>query len=222
MYGTLAQLARRPLGRMLLLSLALHVALIMLIVPRPFPPVDDVVIAARLAGRPAGAEPAVPRPPVESPRPPAGPAPAGMVLPPAPPATASATPAPAAPAPTSAAPAARLPEADAGLPSVPIPVDIHWYEARQLDVPPRALAAIAPVYPAAARSQGIEGSVLVNLRIDEFGVVREAGVEEGEPPGVFDDSALAALREARFQPGRRDGRPVRAQVRMRLRYVLED
>lgn len=218
--GMIARLWRLPLTRMLMLSLGLHLAVIMVVQPRSFPPTAEVVvISARLLDK--AVEPAAEPAPVRQPEPPElSPVPASANSPepvaeaePAPPPTAE-------PAPTAVARPQPTPAAD--LPSLPVMVDSNWYEARQLDVQPKAVAKIEPTYPPEARRQGIEGSVKLKLRIDEFGVVREAEVEEGDPPGLFDESALGAFRQGRFLPARKDGRPVRALITIRVRYELND
>lgn len=52
----------------------------------------------------------------------------------------------------------------------------------------------APRYPADALAAGIEGDVLLNLRVDANGIVREVRVAQAEPAGVFEQSAIAAAR----------------------------
>lgn len=245
---------------MLLLSLSLHVALVMIIVPRTYTPAPDVsVISARLLERPsdipeAPVEPhtepvlepvvsaAVPeqdtvKPPV-LPVPDTPPVPAVepvSVEPPVKPLEApkaespvpqvaqvelDRTPVPVEPRADS--PVSRAMPPDAVSPSIPVLVDTHWYEARQLDAQPRAVTAIRPDYPPEARRRGIEGMVKLRLRIDEYGVVQEAEVEAAEPPGLFDESALAAFRQGKFHAARRDNRPVRAQIYIRVRYEQDD
>ncbi len=101
-------------------------------------------------------------------------------------------------------------------------LDTTWYEARQLDISPRAAQPINPVYPLEAARRGIEGTVKLLLRVDEYGVVQDVQVMEGEPPGIFDQSAVEAFRTGKFLPARKDGRPVRAQIYIRVRYELDD
>ncbi|TCJ11743.1 energy transducer TonB [Parasulfuritortus cantonensis] len=189
----------RLLVRMVVLSAAVHGALITLVPARRFPFLaDTVAIDARLAPAPAKVATLAS---VPSPAPAAAPEslaarPTGMVAPPG-----RAAPAPVGPA---------------------LPIDTNWYEARQLDAMPEPLAWVAPDYPAGARQQGLEGWVRLRLRIDEAGVVRQLEVVEAHPPGVFEDSALAAFRQLRFRPARKDGRPVRVQLDMPVRYQLGD
>ena len=252
--GVIARLWRLPFTRMLGLSLGLHVAVVMIVQPRPHLPQPEItVISARLLERTqdqAEAEVLPPSPvtPVEAsdivePVPMAPPEPVPVpvvetkpvVPPPVPRPAPKPEPAPpqpvAAPKPEPAVPPPETPverkppstppatEAPA-LPSIPVMVDAHWYEAKQLDAQPKAAAKIVPLYPPAASRNGIEGTVKLKLRIDEFGVVREVEVEEGDPPGVFDESALDAFGKGRFKPAIKDGRPVRALIYIRVRYEL--
>ena len=104
--------------------------------------------------------------------------------------------------------------------SVPIPRDPTWYSAKQLDAVPRALAPILPKYPETAPASGVRGRVLVLLLIDETGAVTDASVVEADPEGYFEESALAAVRDARFEPGSKGGRVVRSRVLVELSYSL--
>jgi protein TonB len=108
------------------------------------------------------------------------------------------------------------------LPQVPMMLDTTWYTAREVDVQPRALQPIKPIYPREARQTGIQGSVVLEIHLDELGEVQELKVIEADPPGVFDDSALTAFAHARFTPARKNGRPVRVVVKIRVTYELTD
>lgn len=108
------------------------------------------------------------------------------------------------------------------LPALPLGIDTTWYLARQVDVHPRAIGRIEPAYPEEARRRNQEGTLKLMLKIDELGRVKEAEVVEAQPPGMFDEAALAAFRNARFQPAMKDGRPVRYQAYMRVDFKLED
>ena len=74
--------------------------------------------------------------------------------------------------------------------------------------------------PAEARAQGLEGSVVLLLTIDESGHVIAAEVATSLGHGV-DEAALAAARQFEFTPAQRDGRPVPARLRYRYRFTLE-
>jgi TonB family protein len=83
------------------------------------------------------------------------------------------------------------------------------------------LEGARPVYPAAARAEGIEGAVVVEYRVSAEGEVRDPRVVRAEPPGVFDQAALAAVRTWRYRPHRPDGEAVEVPgVRSTLRFRL--
>jgi protein TonB len=105
--------------------------------------------------------------------------------------------------------------------SIPSPMDTTWYLARQVDSHPRAVGTISPRYPEIARQRGQEGTLKLMVRIDDLGQVRDVEVVEAQPPGVFDESALEAFRNARFRPATKDGRPVRYEAYMRVEFKLE-
>lgn len=116
---------------------------------------------------------------------------------------------------------AQRPPAETPAITLPSPVDTTWYLARQVDKHPRVISSITPRYPDLARQKGQEGSLKLMVKIDDLGQVRDVEVVEAQPPGVFDDAALEAFRNARFQPAMKDGRPVRYEAYMRVEFKLE-
>ena len=100
-------------------------------------------------------------------------------------------------------------------------VDLTYYSARELDVQPRTLREIVPDYPAAADRRGLSGQVRLLIELEADGRVRDVSVVSANPPGVFEESALTAFREARFAPAQRKGRPVRARVLIEVVYDWE-
>lgn len=89
-----------------------------------------------------------------------------------------------------------------------------------VDVAPQPSKRVAPVYPARARRDGVEGEVRLSLLIDATGRVAEARVLDSRPPGVFDNAALAAVRSWQFQPARYKGRPVKTWAQQRVAFQL--
>lgn len=81
--------------------------------------------------------------------------------------------------------------------------------------PPRVLHVQQPVYPDLAARRGIQGMVVLEFALGTDGRVRDARVVSADPAGVFDDSALAALRGWRFAP------PTAAAAHARYRQALE-
>ena len=231
---------RRPLAAVWI-SLGLHAALIALVqlAPPSALSLDGPVIEARLES-PHAALPAVDAPPLalavdapddsvqEAPR--LAPSETAEVLPvaePLAPPPVQAAPAAAAVQPASAtpqpAPAAPPPAASAPMPGVTITsaVDLTYYSARDVDVHPRALREIVPDYPGAADRQRLSGKVRLQLKLEADGRVSDVDVVSAVPPGMFEDSALKAFRDARFAPAQKGGRPVRALVLIEVEYDWE-
>lgn len=65
--------------------------------------------------------------------------------------------------------------------------------------PPQVISAGGLVFPAAAAEQHIEGHVVVAYDVSVDGTVENAQVLESDPPGLFDEAALNAVRLWRFQ-----------------------
>jgi TonB family protein len=85
--------------------------------------------------------------------------------------------------------------------------DVVLYSA--LDAPPRATRRINAVYPPAARQQRIAGTVILSALIDENGVVTDVKVLRGVGRMGVDESAIRAMRGARFTPPMKDGKRVK-------------
>jgi TonB family protein len=63
--------------------------------------------------------------------------------------------------------------------------------------------------------------VVLRLLINERGTVDEVTVVRAEPIGVFEKSALAAFRGARFSPGMRYGAAVKSQLLVEVQYRMD-
>jgi protein TonB len=87
---------------------------------------------------------------------------------------------------------------------------------------PKLLRALQPSYPDRALKQGITGWVDVDFIVDVEGRAQEIRPAAAEPAGVFDASAVNAVRRARFEPARTaDGTAVAMASRLRVRFALE-
>ena len=64
-----------------------------------------------------------------------------------------------------------------------------------------------PKFTDEARQAGTEGTVVLEVTIDEKGRARDIKVVSGLPHGLT-EAAIAALKACRFSPGERDGKPV--------------
>lgn len=86
-------------------------------------------------------------------------------------------------------------------------------------VPPIPLDMPRFSYPAAAKGQGIDLDVRVDLLVDERGKVIEAVVREGDAAGLgFNEAALAAARRMSFQPATRGETPVKMWTEMIFQF----
>jgi protein TonB len=84
----------------------------------------------------------------------------------------------------------------------------------------RPIEQPAPPYPGAARRQGIEGDVILQLSVDEAGKLISVAVARGSGHRVLDEAAIAAVKLWRFEPAVVDGRPVAAVAELPVRFRL--
>ena len=96
-------------------------------------------------------------------------------------------------------------------PAIRLPKDQMYYPALQLDVRPRSLTPITPEFPSNVAAN-LSGRVVLLVLINENGNVDDASVVEAEPSGYFEASALMAIRNTRFDPGKRFGESVKSRV----------
>jgi protein TonB len=83
------------------------------------------------------------------------------------------------------------------------------------------LVRVDPEYPAQAEQRRIEGWVDIEFTIGPAGTVESPKVIGAQPRGVFEQSALRAVRRWRYNPKIEDGVAVaRPGIRVRLRFEL--
>jgi TonB family protein len=86
-------------------------------------------------------------------------------------------------------------------------------------VPPVPKFQKRPEYPVAMRRFGLNGQVLLDFVVDPAGNVQNAFVLQTDNP-AFDEPALKALREWKFAPATRDGKPVASHQRVPIVFTL--
>ncbi|MEO5959054.1 MAG: TonB family protein [Opitutaceae bacterium] len=79
----------------------------------------------------------------------------------------------------------------------------------------------APVFPDAMRRNGIRGEVAIDFWVDEKGSVQNCSVAECDNPAV-EGPALTALREWKYAPATRGGKPVATQLRVAIAFGIGD
>jgi TonB family protein len=77
----------------------------------------------------------------------------------------------------------------------------------------------APQYPESARKRGIEGWVEVAFTVMPNGSVDDVEVRNASPAEVFDDAAIRAVRQWRFEPVVRNGEKVQQRAMIRLKFA---
>ncbi len=86
------------------------------------------------------------------------------------------------------------------------------------DDPPIPIKQVKPVYPDMAREAELEGVVLVQIGIDEFGNVVEARILQSV--SGLDKAALDAVYQWKFQPARQRDVAVPVQIAVPIRFTL--
>ena len=109
-------------------------------------------------------------------------------------------------------------DGSSGLP-VAGPGGVPVFSLGQLDRTPRARLQTSPEYPLSLRQAGIEGQVLVEFSVDTTGRVVTARVVRATHRG-FEAAALRAVLKWRFEPGRREGRPVSFRMMVPIGFSL--
>lgn len=97
---------------------------------------------------------------------------------------------------------------DPGQPGVTAPVLIQRVPAR---------------YPPEAQTRRLQGTVVVRCVVEPDGTVSAATVTRSvDPEYGLDAEAVNAVRQWRFEPGRREGQPVRVAALVTITFTLRD
>lgn len=99
--------------------------------------------------------------------------------------------------------------------SLPIPTD-EVLVTRM----PELVGEIKIPYPPEAKQKGIQGPVVLDILIDETGVVRQATLVDGPGAGL-NEAALEAVKKFKFSPALMQEKPVAVKIRYAYRFVLE-
>ncbi len=78
-----------------------------------------------------------------------------------------------------------------------------------------------PTYPRAARKQGYEGKVILNISITKTGFVDKVVIVQFSGYDILDQSAVKAAKKWRFQPAQRFGVSVQSVVKMPFVFRLD-
>jgi len=86
----------------------------------------------------------------------------------------------------------------------------------------RPLVRVAPMYPKAAYSRGVQGWVCYEFTIAPDGSVEDPAIVASSPEGYFEQAGLTAIRQWKYPPLQQSGEPVgRPGVRVMLKFALK-
>jgi periplasmic protein TonB len=177
--------------------------------PPPTPPAPQAAIAEAVRAAPAAAPAALPA--------------AVAIEAPGPAAAESSTQADAA---LVAAARPERPEPAANTPSSFTPTPLPNGVAGRSESPPVVVAQAdrghcppAP-HPAALRERGIEGAVVLRVKVDVQGRAAEVQLLAGSGWRLFDEAALQQVRACRFLPATQGGRAIDSWVEFPVRFAL--
>ena len=77
-----------------------------------------------------------------------------------------------------------------------------------------------PRYPMLARRKGYEGTILLRVFVVESGGVGEVELEKSSGYEILDESALKAVKEWVFIPGKKNGEPISSWVTVPIKFQL--
>jgi TonB family protein len=80
---------------------------------------------------------------------------------------------------------------------------------------------VAPDFPTPARARGLSGWVDVQFTVRSDGTTGDIFIVEAEPVGIFEQSAIEAVRKWHYRPVVRDGQTVDQLARVRVRFALQ-
>ncbi len=84
---------------------------------------------------------------------------------------------------------------------------------------PKLLKQVRPAYPEEAKKNGLQGTVVLEVRTDEGGKVRAIRVLQGASP-LLDQAALEAVKQWEYEPVRKDGKAVPVAFTVTVKFAL--
>ena len=91
------------------------------------------------------------------------------------------------------------------------------YDLREGITPPRLVHQVNPAYNPGSRGVRVVGKVVIRLIVTSKGMPKSPQIIQGLEDEL-DQSALAAVRQWRFEPARRDGTPVAVRVTVEISF----
>jgi len=98
-------------------------------------------------------------------------------------------------------------------PAMPVPVGGDVKQAK-------LISPVAPVYPALAKSQRVQGAVTIDALIDATGRVTTMKIISG--PTLLHQAAMDALKQWKYQPATLDGKAVPMHLTVTIQFRLQE
>ncbi len=86
--------------------------------------------------------------------------------------------------------------------------------------PPKILHKVQPVYPPEAKTQGVQGAVVLHVVVDASGQPEAVRVMSGNP--MLTSAAVDAVRQWRWEPVVVDGKPATVGTKVTVNFKLAD
>jgi protein TonB len=83
---------------------------------------------------------------------------------------------------------------------------------------PKLLHKVSPVYPPAALNAHVSGVVILEAHVDVRGRVKAVRVLRSNP--VFDEAAIAAVKQWRYMPALHNGQPTELLLSVTVAFRL--
>lgn len=87
-------------------------------------------------------------------------------------------------------------------------------------VPPSIAYSVLPLYPAQALEKGLEGAVLLSVYVGLNGATERVEVKSSSGAVEFDQSALAAVSQWKFNPASQGGAALASWFEIPVRFAL--
>ena len=80
---------------------------------------------------------------------------------------------------------------------------------------------MGPKYPRSAQRRDISGWVDLAFTVTTGGEVADIDVTQSEPETTFNEAAIKAVEQWRFEPATENGLPIEKRIALRLSFNLE-
>ena len=100
------------------------------------------------------------------------------------------------------------------------------YANKGVDEIPQPVGGISAImknvkYPDEAKKEGIQGKVFIQATVDASGEIVDIKVIKSASP-LLDEAALSAIKNTKFKPATKNGKPVKAEVTIPVMFKLDN